>query len=411
MELDTDGHDPDVAESSRTSKRSCTTITTRADIIWDALEKFWPMEDRPEHLQVKETVALMTIAELKELKSAYGQADEDPDNKKHNLIRDVKPKVLNFREGKDDHFNMLHQARWLRLPLEEFKNWWHKTPIKRNETYLSMDLEFAGCLNVVADKTLSEMHDRRNQMTLKKFLAENVSVASRPKVETKTMEEGLTSTSYDLNWQKPTSLTQVMEGVHNYATVNHFLYPFCPMGLNLLRLLNKYQWLIVARSFDDKNRVDLIKTFFNLSLKKVANAANNGKPIPSFKELEELLKSTLSQSGYSTEIPTTKKQNGKDNSGGFNSNNSNNSGFRGTGYNKQRVQKNSSDGTKNWANINGVALCFDWNDRTCNNARTTVQKYDGCVAANNKKRIHLCNSWLTDKNTFCYKSHPKKHHR
>ena len=383
---------------------------TKADIIWDALERFWPLEDRPEHLQDKETVALMTIAELKEVKGAYDQDNNDQSGRKNSLIRDVKPKELNFREGKDDHFSQLHQARWLRLPLDECKTWWYKTPVKRNETYLSMDLEFTGCQNLVADKTIMLMHDRRNQMSLKMFLSENVSVASRPKVETKTMEEGSTSTSYDLNWKKPSSLSQVMEAIHNYASINHWLFPFCFNGLNILRLLNKYQWLIVARGgFEDKNRVELVRTFFDLCMKKVANAANNSKPIPSYKELEDLLKSTLSQSGYSNEIPVFKKNFNKEGGGGFNNSNSNsnnsNSAYKGTGYSRQKVK------ARNWANINGVAICYDYNDRSCNNTRTTVQKHDGCETSAGKKRIHLCNEWLEKDNTFCYKRHPKKHHR
>ena len=401
----------DQAESSQLTNGGKPAITTKADIIWDALEKFWPYEDRPEHLQDKETVALMSIQELKEVKGAYDQSGEDTVGRKGNLIRDVKPKEIKFREGKDDHFGQLHQARWLRLPLDDMNTWWHKTPVKRNEIYLSMDLEATGCHNALADRTISEMHDRRNQMTLKKFMTENVSVSSRPKVETKTLEEGSTSTSIDLNWQKPTSLSQVMEAVHNYVGINHWLYPFCPNGLNILRLMNKYQWLIVARGNEDRNRVELVKTFFNLAMKKLANAANNNKPIASYKELEDLLKSTLSQSGYSTEIPVFKKFNGNNNSNGFNNTNSAGYSYRGAGYNRGKFRgRSTGENSRPLANVAGYEICFDYNDRKCSNRRTSVDKYDGCVNSANKRRVHLCNEWQDDKNSYCLRKHPRKHH-
>ena len=275
----------------------------------------------------------------------------------------------------------------------------------------------SGCNNCVADSTIVDMHDRRNQLTLKKFLSENVSVANKPKVETRTQnEEGSTSTLYDFNWQKPTTLSQVQEAVHNFCSILHWLYPWDPSGLMLLRLMSKYRWIMAAQH-DDKNRVELIKTYFNLVMKKLAASATNGKVIPSYKELEELLKTTLSQNGISSDLPTNKAIRNS-NSNNFNSkaatrNYSDQPKTYGeySGGNRTRQKQRRND---NWANVDGYGLCWDWNSvdgRNCTRKRRKIGSHNGCEGDNDQKFIHLCNAYNEQKQTFCYGNHPQKQHR
>ena len=266
--------------------------------------------------------------------------------------------------------------------------------------------------NCVADSTIVDLHDRRNQLTLKKFLSENVSVANKPKVETRTQnEEGSTSTLYDFNWKKPTTLSQVQEAVHNFCGILHWLYPWDPSGLMLLRLMSKYRWIMAAQH-DDKNRVEIIKTFVNLVLKKHAAAATNGKVIPSYKELEELLKSTLTQNGISSDIPTNKAI--RNSSNNFNSKPAarpfNNERPKTYGdFKRQKRRRND-----NWANVDGFGLCWDWNSvdgRTCSRKRRKIGAHNGCEGENEQKFIHLCNVYNEQKQAYCYGNHPQREHR
>ena len=119
------------------------------------VNQLWDFDERPEDLQCKEKVALLSLEDIKRLKEIYNLEQGKPAEKKNAPVRDKKPKEVNFPEEKDNCFDMLHQARWLRLPLEEHKVYWPKVPVKRNEIYLSMDLEFTGKKVVIQKPTWS----------------------------------------------------------------------------------------------------------------------------------------------------------------------------------------------------------------------------------------------------------------
>ena len=116
----------------------------RADIIWNVINHLWDFDERPEDLQCKEKVALLSLEDIKRLKEIHNLEQGKPAEKKNAPVRNKKPKEVSFPEDKDNCFDTLHPARWLRLPLEEHKQYWPKVPVKRNEIYLSMDLEFTG---------------------------------------------------------------------------------------------------------------------------------------------------------------------------------------------------------------------------------------------------------------------------
>ena len=401
----------------------------KSELVWNTLNKIWPLEDRPDELQDRDQVALLDLEDIKHLREMHKLENNEKGDKKDNLVRDKKPKEMKFREGPDNCFNLLHPGRWMRMPLAPHAEWFHKTPTKRNEVYISMEMDFTGSNNVIADRTIIDMHDRKNQLSLKMFLSENVSVANKPKVETRTQEgDGTTSTSYDLNWRKPSTLSAVQEAYHNYSSLSHWLWPFDPTPISLLRLMHKFKWLEVAenQSNDSKLRVELVKTFFNQIMKKLAAAALNNKCVPSFKEMEDLLKSTLSQNGLSTEVPAnTKFQQGRQNyNNHFNKQSPNSNGGRGKfnnsrgnarqarGYNNQ--PKNPGAEPKLWANVNGKGLCYAWNStdgRSCNHKRVDVGKYKGCEDDLERKFVHLCSEWVHSKEDYCYGNHPRKQHR
>ena len=86
----------------------------RAEVIWSTLEKMWDFDDRPEELQHKENVALLTLEDIKMLKELHTMNKEKTTGRKDTLVRDKRPKDVNFHAGKDNCFDHLHQARWLR---------------------------------------------------------------------------------------------------------------------------------------------------------------------------------------------------------------------------------------------------------------------------------------------------------
>ena len=168
--------------------------------------------------------------------------------------------------------------------------------------YLSIPPDFYGLENSILDITIKKAHKKSEILQLKHYLSKNISVASRSQKETRThYTGGGVSTTSEYNWYTPTNLTKAKEAVHNYANLNFLLFLFDPTGLTLFRLLNCYNWFAVARP--EKTWVELITSFFNLVLKKVANPVLYNKCIPSHKMQEEWLKEILSRNNLSTIVP------------------------------------------------------------------------------------------------------------
>ena len=255
------------------------------EMNWKFLNDCWPMEERPDSLRVKKYVAKLSSEKIRSYFKLW-QEGQKAKKESDSVVRDVKPREVKFREGIDDSFNKLHPARFCRFPLEDPKIWWYKTPTARRETYVSMPLDFLGVENMVSDVTIKKMHKKTEVLELKLFYSENVNVASRSKKETRTQNSGKVSTTLEYNWHAPSTLSQSKEAVFNFVSLNFMLYPFDPSGINILRILNKYDWISAAR--DEKSRVELISSFFNLCQKKMAHAAvNQGRKLMSCDHSQE----------------------------------------------------------------------------------------------------------------------------
>ena len=141
-------------------------------------------------------------------------ANEKAATKGAALKQDEIPEKVKFPAGKDDGLKKLHAARFLRLPLSEPKEYYKQVPIKHSKRFRNISLEFSGCANEVSEKTILLLHDRRNAIELKHFLAENLNVASRPmRFSQKKEDDSLVSTA-DYSWDEASSMRQVLEKIN-----------------------------------------------------------------------------------------------------------------------------------------------------------------------------------------------------
>ena len=381
-----------------------------AETTWEFIEKNWPREDRPSTLLKKKNVAKLGLEKVMAYFKLFQEAQAmQKSDQTDGLVKDTKPKEKKFREATDDGCAKLHQARFCRYPLADPKEWFHKMPTKRREIYLSMPLDFCGVENQVADVTIKKLHKKSEVLDLKMFLSENVSVNNKARRETRTHNpNGTTSSVTEFNWLTPTSFSQAKEAVFNFASLNFYLWPMDPSGLNLLRIYNKFEWFPTAK--DEKTRGDLITGFFNLAMRKIAHAALNLKCVPSHKELEDMLKEILTKNNISTTPPpaTASQQPQNNNSRGFN--NSYQRGRAGNNYNNQGYNQhnNQSQGKKQEPDFKGKPVCHDFNkiDGTvC--SRQLSQNKDGCKAGNNFY-YHRCSQWVAAYKDYCRGKHPRK---
>ena len=382
---------------------------------WRFLEDCWPLEERPESLRVKKYVAKLSSEKIRSYYKLWQEGQKANKRDSDSVVKDTKPREVKFREGVDDSFTRLHPARFCRFPLEDPENWWFKTPTVRRETYVSMPLDFLGMENAVADVTIKKLHKKTELLELKHFLTDNVSVASRAKRETRTHNSEEVSTTMEFNWQTPTNLSQAREAVHNFANLNFMLFPFDPTGLVLLRLLNKYNWFSMAR--DEKTKVELIRSFFNLCMKKSAHAAMNNKCIPSSKNMEDWLKDILTKNNLSTVPHTNFPNTGSTSFGGGNFNNYSGRSFKQGGQNRsgqpnQHSKVTGDNSRMNPRDANGVGLCHDFNkpdgDVCKRKPAWDDDKNAGCKDSSGTFFLHSCSQWINKFNKYCNRKHQRK---
>jgi len=53
------------------------------------------------------------------------------------------------------------------------KNFWHKVPIKRKNTYRRLPLEHGGAANLISEHTIVRSHDRSLPLMIKMFMSQN----------------------------------------------------------------------------------------------------------------------------------------------------------------------------------------------------------------------------------------------
>ena len=126
----------------------------------------------------------------------------------------------------------------------------------------------------MAEKIISNLHDRAKPLTLKNFFSQNVCLPAKPlkRLERKGTE-GI-KMIYDFTWEDPASMAEATESLVNYMTALHQLWPYDPTAIILLRLINKYKW--VNMSNDLREKVSVITTNFNTIMQDNAGRSVRG---------------------------------------------------------------------------------------------------------------------------------------
>ena len=310
------------------------------------------------------------------------------------MSRDSLPRSKEYKAQKDDGVKRLHPARWERLPLRDPEEWFPKIPIKRDHVYKNMQLSFTGSDGCVADRTLTSMHDRTIPLKLKNFMSENATVASKPQRELKKWDEEGFSTVLDYYWECPNNLTSIQEAYVNYMCVLGNIWPFDETAHTMFRLMFKYRWAGAAENL--KTRAAILTDFFEKILRSNARNAANKTCVLSFQQQEKILKDALLKHGVRPDIPLPAQSFPPGSSSSSRSNS------------QKRAPAQAPMSSRNFQH-NGKQACFGFNKGSCNNR--AVAAHGGCEDANQRKFVHLCNVWSSQKQDFCRGKHPGSQHK
>ena len=127
-------------------------------------------------LQDPAQVAKRTISELTAMHKSYllKKKNEEKERARSKgagkVLKDTPPETINFAESEDNCRDILHPARFQRMPISNPEKWFCQTPTSRPQIFKAMPLKFYGTDNSVANKTLERAHDRTDALLLKHYL-------------------------------------------------------------------------------------------------------------------------------------------------------------------------------------------------------------------------------------------------
>lgn len=384
--------------------------------------ELWRKEDRPVRYQdsavfnalSQDTVCKM-ISMYSEQKKQKGSADT--------FNKTVKLKARKFKAGRDDGYAVLHPARFLRQPYGPPKKWWKEVPLNRDQEGVCLDLplEFVGCDNNIAAKTMSHLHDRSYPIQLRMLSPDNVNINTRAKKRIERMEGGELTTLNDFWWTEVDGVKLAQDCILNYCSLLQILWPQDPTGIIMMRVLHKYGW--VATAHDESKRVQVISAFFDCVVKANCHRAVNGKPVLKAEEVEARLKLTLNNFGLKDEIPFLAVQANNSTSSAASVAGSGGGGGSANTAAQQRSRQQTSNNRgggqrqqgkrRDYASYNGLGTCYGYNDPSGDKCKNKRGSSSGTCKepSGNKEFAHVCNKFLVSKGNFCYGKHPRAEHR
>ena len=393
---------PSTDKSSSSSDESTSASSSDADgdgetemhDQYSLLEPFWAASQRPKHLQSREIINKMSMADI----SAMFSMKESLDKKNKGelteaFVKDKKPPRVTYKTSDDDRNKILHPASFLRLPIRDFEKWWMKMPTTRSHIYTNFPKEFIGCSNIVSDVTERNLHDRKNVLSIKMFMAENVSVANKPMVK-HTGPDGSMKTDFD--WVNPYNISQVQEALATYTLIAHSVWPQDPTGMMMQKVLAKYRWFSACDNMTA--RVKALTAFINGVLRINAVRATNRNCIMSEKEMKELVSSTLASHGYNPAIPYEH----------FKPDSTQSSGQKGAATKTGNPKRQEKERVR--AEHQGHGLCYAWNSTDGATCKNGIPNTDLCKDAKGRIFAHRCNMG-TGRNSWCKQAHRRKDHK
>ena len=387
---------------------------------WNLLLPFWPISSRPENLQNIATVNKMDLDKLK-MVMAFRVASEKLEGKKdgaeicHN--DDVLPTVR-YTACKDNGRDKLAEARFERMPVDPPEVWFGKVPKKRAAIFRNLPLEATGTQHSISDECITLMHNRCRVLTIKNLSSENINVAARPLREKKKVEGSNITTTTELAWSQPTSLSQLQECLLNFGIIQQQLYPLDHTGWALQRLMLRYDWLAVIPQ--ERARTTMLSKLFDKIFRQNALKAANGLCPLQFEEMETLLKSLMTNNSGRIDSSF----------GGLQSNTAPFHQFQqqlNRGYQQQNNYRPSSSSSSKrgpsgppgnkTATYNGLGVCFGFNttdpSRPCKNKPNKDHNgaVVGCTDGRGREFVHRCDK-IKANGDFCFSSgHARPQHR
>lgn len=325
---------------------------------------------------------------------------------------DKKPPVRDFEAGRDDCFELLHPARFQRMPLDEWSTFWPKVPVEHKDRYKNLNLKVVGADCQISDKTITKLHNRREILQLKFFYSGNSGVARGPLIETKVKDHGRIGTMSDYNWASITTLHALQESIINYGLVTQQMWPYDQSGYMLLKLYSLYHWIPVG---SDTKRVSIIETHFNTIMELNAQRACRSDSPCDFDTMERSLKRLLESKNYPSTPAQLVNSSGEDNkqgySGGGNGggNGGTNKGDKGFSRNKKDSGRDNNGKRTPPVSPTGQQICYDFNNINKKCSRPKV--FGGCRDNQGKEYQHICLYFDKNNNKYCFKAHSRQDHR
>lgn len=316
------------------------------------------------------------------------------------MREDKRPRTIIFEEGKDNCFDLLHPARFLRLPLCTQDEIWRKIPLELGEKYRNLDLSSVGADCQLSEKTITKMHSRREILQLRYFFSGNAGVSRGPMVETKVKNGKSLSTIADFNWTNISNIKGLQDSILNYGLCKQMLFPYDQTGYIFMKLYNHYNWLQGAGN--DHRRISLIQEHFDFVMEANASRASKKQPPYNYDELEKALKRLLDNKALPNSPTALWERASSDNMAqkkpSFNQKPSASS------FNQNKNKFGSNSATQSKSRF----ICYDFNNQGKGCSRTKTA--GGCKDSNGKEYAHNCLFYDMTKKQYCYGPHSKQNH-
>ena len=385
-------------KSRRKKKGGGTKKRDARRIHWELVNAMWSVEDRPRHLQDRKVVAGMTITEISQFKEHYEKEELKKGGGSALFGKDSVLKAKKIKAGTDDGREKLHQARFdLRMPFSLPKSYWDRMPVKR-DLFRHFPLAHLGMEGQVSETTILRMHDRRVPVSLGMLHKANVARDSRAEHQA---------------WVEPSEVRQLQEAVLNYTVILQALWPLDYAGLVITRVLVEAKWGEVAGE-SEKERVALVKKFFDDTVKDNSGRAVRGEPPLDYEEAKtkwmrtlENVYPSLTLVGVATSLSALGK--GNQQQPGNSGQGKGGVSGRGRGGQVGRGGKGGSGGMAGFnrerAMLNGLQVCFGFNGTS--GCTRDSPKPNVCKDGNGIHYAHACNHLDKHKNAFCLQLHPR----
>jgi len=365
-------------------------------VHWELVNSMWSLADRPEHLQDRDVVEKMELSEIMTFKDHYMKEAEKMGSGSALFGRDQDLKKVKVEKGYDDGKKLLHSFRFeMRLPVCAAKKYWHKLPASRT-VYRHFPMKHLGMEGQVPEKTVVRLHNRHHPITVEMLYKANVGKEQKKGSE---------------DWSEPVEVKQIQEALLNYTAVMHHLWPMDYTGLVIQRVLIEARWGEIAGQ-DDKLRVQLLKRFFNETMRDNSGRAVRGEPPMEYEDakarwmrvVEDMIPgmgpfgmgSRARQLGGQQLQPTQVASRG-----GGTSARARPGAARGTG---RGAHVPVGTGRQS-ATVGGLMVCFFYNNTSgCSRPQP---KADICTDQYNNNYAHVCNHMDKATNRFCLQKHPR----